>query len=452
MKKNPPAKPRVTVGFVSLGCAKNLVDSQLMAGNLVAENIGLAPSPDGADVVIVNTCSFIGDARDESREEILRACELKAAGRCKAVAVAGCLPQRYRDTIQQEYPDVDAFLGLDELNDIAGIVNRLVAGDRGILDVSEFSEKLYEPKVPGLVFTQGAYAYLKIAEGCSHRCAFCAIPSIRGDYRSRPIDAIVREVETILAQGFGELTLISQDSTAYGRDLKNGSDLAALLKALDAIGGKFWLRVLYVYPSLITDPLLETMASLDRVCNYLDVPIQHSHPEILRAMNRPATAGHVEALAGRIRRFMPEAAIRTTCITGFPGETEEHFEHLFAHIEQTGYDHLGVFAYSPEEDTPGGRLPNRPDPEIAEARRERLMLAQQAIVNRKAGALIGTKAEFLLEQPLDERGKLWVGRSMRTAPEVDGVVEIATRRPRRRGEFVRATYTEQAGYDMVAAE
>lgn len=452
MKKNPKSAPPITVGFVSLGCAKNLVDSQLMAGNLVAENIALAPSPDGADVVIVNTCSFIGDARDESRAEILNACQLKADGGCKAVVVSGCLPQRYRDTIQTEFPEVDAFVGLDELNDIAGIVNRLIAGDSGILDVSEFSERLYEPKIPGLVFTQGAYAYLKIAEGCSHRCAFCAIPSIRGDYRSRPIASIVSEAEAILSQGFGELTLISQDSTAYGRDFRNGTDLAALLKALDGIGGKFWLRVLYVYPSLITDPLLETMASIERVCTYLDVPIQHSHPEILRAMNRPATAGHVEALAGRIRKFMPDAAIRTTCIAGFPGETQEHFEHLLAHIEQTQYDHLGVFAYSPEEGTPGGRLPNRPDPEIAEERRERLMLVQQNIVNAKAASLIGTKAEFLLEEQLDDRCKLWIGRSVRSAPEVDGIVEISTRKPRNRGEFVQAAYTEQAGYDMVAAE
>ncbi len=452
MEKEAPLPPRITVGFVSLGCAKNLVDSQLMAGNLVAEKIGLAPSPDGADVVIVNTCSFIGDARDESRDEILRALELKAAGRCRAVAVAGCLPQRYRDTIQQEFPDVDAFVGLDELNDIAGIVNRLVAGDRGILDVSEFPERLYEPRVPGLVFTKGAYAYLKIAEGCSHRCAFCAIPSIRGDYRSRPIGSIVAEAEAILAQGFGELTVVSQDSTAYGRDLKNGSDLAALLRALDGIGGKFWIRVLYVYPSLITDPLLETMASLDRVCNYIDVPIQHSHPDILRAMNRPSTAGHVDALAERIRRFMPDVALRTTCITGFPGETEEHFAHLLAHVEAAAYDHLGAFAYSPEEGTHGARLPERPDPAVAEERRSRLMLAQQRIVAGKAAALVGTRTEFLLEQPLDRKGRHWIARSMRFAPEVDGVVELSTRKVRRRGEFVEATYLEPDGYDMLAAE
>lgn len=424
-----------------------------MAGNLLSGDITLAPAPEEADIVIVNTCAFIKDARTESIASIKDACRLKESGPCKAVVVAGCLPQRYKESLGKDLPHVDAFVGLDDLDNITDIINRLASGQTGISRVSPSASRLFEPKMPGLVFSGGAYAYLKIAEGCNHRCSFCAIPSIRGAYRSRPISAVLAEAEKILSQGFKELAVVSQDTTAYGLDLRDGTDLPSLLRGLDGIGGKFWVRILYACPSLITDRLLETMAASPHVCRYFDIPIQHSHPQILSAMARSSTIMAMEALAGRIRKVMREATLRTTCLVGFPGETEEHFKHLLDFIERTRFDHLGVFVFSPEEGTPAALLAGRPDPSVAEQRRERLLIAQKAIVDEKAAGLSGRLAEVLLERQLDAKGACWAGRTVRQAPEVDGITRVSiSSRDRRKGDFVSATYTGRDEYDMLAKE
>jgi len=440
----------VSVGFISLGCAKNLVDSQTMAGVLLSENLRLARCPEEADVVIVNTCAFIEEARAESMEMIESACQLKQSGPCRAVMVAGCLPQRYKEELMTRLPEVDAFIGLDDLENVAAVIKKLADGRSGIFNVSPKSTKTFEPRVPGIVFTGGPFAYVKIAEGCNHRCAFCAIPGIRGAYRSRTVLQIVKEAEKLLANGVKELNLISQDVTSYGRDLKYETDLAKLLEALGRLGGKFWIRLLYGHPAMVSDRLLQVMAETPQVCHYLDLPVQHSHPDILRAMWRGDTIMHVEKMAGRIRQIMPDVALRTTCLVGFPGETEEHFEHLLDFVQRMEFDHLGVFAYSPEENTASASMPDRPDQEIAEARRNDLLVAQMDIVDRKAAQMAWQKTEVLLEKQAPG-SSMWTGRARRDAPEVDGVVLVEqVPAEKKAGDFITVQYTEQAEYDMKA--
>ena len=423
-----------------------------MADGLLADGVSLAPSPEDADVIIVNTCAFIADAREESLDAIRSACRLKTEGACRAVLVAGCLPQRYRAEIGKLLPDVDAFIGLDELDKAADVVRRLARGEQGITQISSKSVRLFEPKQPGVVFSTGSYAYLKIAEGCNHHCAFCAIPGIRGAYRSRPIEAIVREAESLLERGFRELDLISQDVTFYGRDRSDDSTLPDLLRALGKIGGRFWIRLLYGYPSHVTDALLEAMAAVPQVCRYLDLPIQHSDPDILRAMRRTETIRPVQELAARVRRALPGGIIRTTCLVGFPRETEERFEHLLTFVKEAAFDHVGAFVFSPEVGTPAARLADRPSRRIAEARREQIMQAQQEIVRRKGAALVKTEDDVLLERRTGKTSILWSARSYRQAPEVDGEVFVkdapAAARP---GDWMHVRYTATAGYDMKAA-
>ncbi len=440
----------LSVGFISLGCAKNLVDSQTMAGNLVASNITLAPSPEEADVVIVNTCSFIEDAREESVEMILSACRLKQEGKCRAVLVAGCLPQRYRDKIHDAVPEVDALIGLDELDRVPEIVQALGEGKREIVEISERARKLFEPIVP-VVFTGGAHAYLKIAEGCNHSCAFCAIPGIRGQHRSRTLNQVVDEARSLLDQGFRELDIISQDIMSYGRDLKDETSLPTLLRKLGEIDDMFWIRLLYGYPSLISDELLEVMTTVPQVCHYLDIPIQHSHPEMLQGMRRGSTIEHVEEMTTRVRAAMPDIALRTTCLVGFPGETEEHFEHLLEFCREMRFEHLGAFVYSPEEGTPAYDMEEVPPVEVAEERYARLMRMQKAIVDEQNMSLVGKTVDILLERPDDAAGGVWRGRSVRQAPEVDGETYVSdVPQGAALGSFVKAVYTEPYDYDMRA--
>ncbi len=432
----------ITVGFFSLGCAKNLVDSQVMAGVLLKNNMKLA-SPEKADIIIVNTCAFIEDAREESMEGIRSACSLKKTGSCRAVLVAGCMAQRYKDELRKSLPDVDGFIGLNELDRVAEIAGKLASGSRDILEISRDANRLFEPALPGLVLTGAPYAYLKIAEGCNHHCAFCAIPAIRGKHRSRTAPAIVKEAEHLLANGIKELNLISQDITAYGRDLKSGMNLARLIRLISDIGGNFWIRLLYGYPSSITDELISAMAETPQVCPYIDVPVQHSHPAVLKAMGRADSVKHVREMAGRLRVAIPGIALRTTCLVGFPGETEEHFQHLLEFVKETEFDHLGVFVYSPEKDTPAFDMADRPERRTAEKRRKRIMMAQKEIVDRKIRKLIGTEAVILVERP-------GAGRSQKQAPEVDSEIIVRTVRKEDIGKFISVKYISQAGYDINA--
>jgi len=488
----------LTIGFISLGCAKNLVDSQVMAGVLLSENLKLAPSPEDADIILVNTCAFIEDARAEAAEAILRACQHKAAGGCRAVIVAGCLPQRYRDRMSSTFPDVDAFVGVDELERIGEIVRQVAAGRRGMVAVGNGAPaRLFRPRRPGLRFSGGPFAYLKVAEGCNHACAFCAIPGIRGRYRSRGLDELVAEARALLASGVRELNLISQDTTSYGCDLRNtlfaprggaptasvncGSatpwrdasrlnpspvppssapHLPALLRALDALDGDFWIRVLYGYPSRVTDELLEVMAASRHVCAYLDLPIQHSHPDMLRAMQRADSVRAVAELPQRLRQAVPGMVLRTTCLVGFPGETEDHFRHLLAYVEAAKFDHLGVFAFSPEEGTAAfQKRADAPPAEVAVERRDRLMRLQRRVVDERQRTLVGTIADaLLLAEPASSTvhrppstAPRWLARLPRQAPDVDGVTQVQNVPPGSRpGQFIPVHITDGCGYDLKA--
>lgn len=439
----------VTVGFISLGCSKNLVDSQVMAGYLKSGHIGLAASPETADVILVNTCSFIEAAREEAAEAILSACEHKTGGACRAVVVTGCLVQRYRKRLEKAFPEVDAFLGIDELERVGEVVTRVAAGKRcGVIAAGGDAKKVYDPAYPTLLFTGGPFAYLKIADGCDHRCAYCAIPTIRGHFRSRLPDAIIEEAEGMIRAGVREINLISQDSLLYGADRAGASQIVPLLRRLDALDGDFWLRVLYGYPAGVTEDVLEMLNRARHVCKYLDLPIQHSHPEILKAMNRAPAMQATAGLAERLRGAVQGIVLRTTCLVGFPGETEEHFAHLLATVEASKFDHLGVFAFSPEEGTPAFDL-DAPDPEVAEERCQRLMALQKKVVRERAKELKGRSDTALLLRRGASGG--WMARLPRQAPDVDGETLVKGVPPSAKaGDFVRVELTGGKGYDLEA--
>lgn len=441
-----------SIGFISLGCAKNRVDSEVMAAHLTAAGFVLAPAPEAAEFVIVNTCAFIREAKEEAIAAILEACALKHKGPCRGVIVAGCLPQRYAREVARLLPEVDAFIGLDEVTQIGRIVGRLLGGERRVVTISSQARAVIEPPPRRLLFTGAPYAYLKIAEGCNHRCAFCAIPRIRGRYRSRPIKRIVAEAEALLARGIRELNLISQDVTAYGQDLPAGVDLPRLLRALGGIGGRFWIRLLYGHPGRVSDQLLDTITEIPQVCRYLDLPIQHCDAAILRAMGRGGDAATLCRLFQRIRRVLPDATLRTTCLVGFPGETRRQFLNLLEFLQEIQFDHVYAFAYSHEEETRAFGFPGQIPRTLAEARRRTLMRAQQMVVRRKNRALIGQLDTVLLEKAADRQPGGWIGRAARQAPEIDGIVRItggaANWTP---GDFVRVRYLTAAGYDLRAA-
>ncbi len=446
-------KQALTVGLVSLGCSKNLVDTQVMCGVLLTEGIELAPTPDEADAVLINTCAFIQSARDEADFEIRRALGLKKEGKVGAVIVAGCLAQRYGKAAADRYPDVDAWLGIDHLEDLADVVKRITrkgaARRRALFDVSGPATGLFEPRIPALSLAGGPFAYLKIAEGCNHACAYCAIPGIRGRLRSRRLDDIVAEAGELLDAGVRELDIVAQDVTAYGRDRRNGGRLPDLLRALDGFGGRYWTRILYGYPSYVDDALLDCFASLNHLCRYIDIPLQHSHPDILRAMRRADTVKHVASLPSRLRAACPGIAIRTTCLVGFPGETDEHFRHLCDFVRESRFDALGVFAFSCEEGTPAASMPNQVPAEIAEERRDRLMRIQRRVQREALKTRVGGRTDVLLLSPASQ-GR-WVARTPWQAPDVDGVTYVSgCGRDAAPGDFVRVEIAGMRGYDLLA--
>lgn len=439
----------VSVGFISLGCSKNLVDSQVMAGYLKRGQITLAPSPEEADVILVNTCAFIEAAREEAAEAILSACAHKESGRCRAVIVTGCMVQRYRERLIRAFPDVDAFLGVDELERVVEVVGRVAESERcGVIAAKGDPVKVYDPVYPTLLFTGGPFAYLKLAEGCNHRCAYCAIPGIRGHFRSRAVDGLVKEASDMVGAGVREINLIAQDVLQYGLDKRGAPTIADLMRRIDAVEGEFRFRVLYGYPSSVTGEVLEVLNTARHVCKYLDLPVQHSHPDILRAMNRGAAVAATENLAARLREAVPGLVLRTTCLVGFPGETEEHFGHLMEYIRQSEFDHVGVFAFSPEEGTPAFEMDATPDPEVAGERCQRLMALQKKIVRERVRALKGTVDTALL---LRREGDVWMARLPRQAPDVDGETRVShVPRQAKAGDFVRVEITGGRGYDLTA--
>ena len=412
----------MTVGLVSLGCAKNAADLEVRVGRLLSEGWTLAADPDHCDALVVNTCAFIASARDEAEREIRRALALKRKGRVRRVIVAGCYPERYPERAAQ-FPGVDAWEGVPKKFDCQ--------------------------RVPGLRLSGKAFAYLKIAEGCAHRCAYCAIPAIRGGYRSRPLRSILKEARDFIRTGVKELNIIAQDPMLYGVDLAARGDarppvtIVTLLKALDRVRGDFKVRVLYSYPSEITDEFLDWMRTSPRAVKYVDVPLQHTDPAILKAMARGTAVKATHEAAERIRAAVPGVTLRTTVMTGFPGETAAHFARLLSDVKRMRFDHLGVFAYSPEEGTAAAKMKGRPSAKVAEARALKVMAAQKKIWERKAKAMVGMVFPALVVAP-------GVARLESQAPDVDGVVRLdVTASTPLVGRFVSVRLVAVRGYDFL---
>jgi ribosomal protein S12 methylthiotransferase len=415
------------VHIVSLGCPKNLVDSEVMAASLASGGYLLTDGPEEASVILINTCAFILPAKEESIEEILRMAAWKRGGKgpCTHLVVTGCLPQRYRHGLKKALPEVDLFLGISEIPNIAthldGLFEAVPHRRCSVIGKPEF---LMTANHKRLISGPVHSAYLKIADGCTNRCSYCAIPSIRGKARSRTIDDVMEESELLAAQGVRELIVTAQDTTAYGMDRKGKPTLSRLLRNLAGISGISWIRILYTYPAHFTEDLLQTMAANEKICHYLDIPIQHSDDAILRAMHRRGDNALIRNVIRKAREIVPDIAIRTSLITGFPGETPRRFENLLSFVREIRFDHLGVFTYSREEGTEAAALPSRISEKEKQRRRDTLMEMQAGISGDINSALIGTRQEVLVEGKGDIAGYPHVGRCRRQAPEIDGVTHI----------------------------
>lgn len=436
------------VGFVSLGCAKNLVDTEVMLGIMQRHGLELTANPSEAEILIVNTCAFIASAKEESITTILNLADYKENGQCRSLIVAGCLGQRYRKELLDEMPEADAIIGTNAWHRIMEAIEETLKGRRVILIGDR--ETIYDAKTPRIRTTPDYNAYVKIAEGCDHRCAFCAIPLIRGRQISRPIEDIRAEVERLASEGVKEINLIAQDTTNYGRDLYKVPSLARLLRELVKVDGVKWIRVLYSYPQNFTDELIDVMASEEKICNYVDLPLQHAADSVLRRMHRPDRRADVENLLAKIRRRIPSVAIRSTFIVGFPGETDEEFQQLKEFLTAQRLDHVGVFVYSPEEDTPAYSMPDQLDEGIAQERYHELMSLQSQISQEINEALEGRELEILIEGRDEEVPDITAGRSYREAPEVDGQVYIEGDRRSREGDFVKVKVLAGFVYDLAA--
>lgn len=434
-----------TVGFISLGCPKNQIDGECLLAQLDAAGYTVADPYDGVDVVIINTCGFIEDAKKEAIENILDMVQLKEDGTIGKIVVTGCLAERYQDEIRKEIPEVDAVIGIGANKDIAAVCDRVLEDEI----VTEFPPK-EELSLNGerVLTTPEYYAYLKIAEGCSNCCTYCAIPQIRGRFRSREMDDIYEEAVQLAEKGVKELILVAQDTTLYGKDLYGRLALPELLKKLCAIDGIHWIRLLYCYPDEFTDELIEVMAEEEKVLPYVDLPLQHASDKILKRMNRRCTAEQAAELIQKLRERIPGIVIRTTFITGFPGEGEEEFEELAVFVNKTEFDCLGCFAYSAEEDTPAASFEDQLDERTKNDRKDILMNDQYNIMLDKHNALIGQTFEVLVES-YDEYSDSYVGRTYRDAPEIDSVIKFTAQRDLNEGDFCTVKVFGLDEYDLI---
>jgi len=414
------------IGFISLGCPKNLVDSEVMMGQLKQSGYEITSDAAEADTVVVNTCGFIESAKKESIDAILEAARLKTEGKAKRLVVAGCLVERYRDDLKAGMPEVDAFIGTSQINDILAVCDPK-SNPRSLPVIplgNQTATYLYDESTPRVLATPSHYAFIKIAEGCDRPCAFCFIPQMRGHFRSRRFGSIVAEAHQLAEEGVKELILVAQDSSRYGEDLGKQDALAHLLRELSHTEGIDWVRVMYTYPTHISDEFLEVLATEPKAVKYLDMPLQHASQNVLKLMKRGGNRKSLEKLIKRVRERVPGIAVRTTFITGFPGETEEDFQELLTFIKNVEFDRVGVFSYSDEEGTPAYELPNKVDPKLAERRRARLMKEQAKISKRRNKARVGEVVRVLFEGDSNESDLLWQGRMETQAPDIDGCVLI----------------------------
>lgn len=432
--------------FISLGCDKNLVDSEQMLGLLEKEGHTFTDDETEAEVIIINTCCFINDAKEESINTILEMAEYRKTGPCRALIVTGCLAQRYSREITEEIPEVDAVIGTTAYDALPEILEKALKGQKE--QKLESLNRLVRPKAGRQLTTGGHYAHLKIAEGCDKHCTYCIIPRIRGPYRSIPMEELLKEAADLAGQGVKELILVAQETTLYGLDLYGEKRLPALLRELCRIKGLRWIRLQYCYPEEITKELIQVLQEEPKLCRYLDLPIQHASDPILKRMGRRTTRADLEQIIADLREALPDICLRTTLITGFPGETEEDHRELMSFIDTCEFDRLGVFTYSQEEDTPAAQMPGQIDEEVKENRQAELMELQQEIAFEKAEAMKGRELEVLIEGRVSGENA-YVGRTYRDAPDVDGYIFINTEETLMSGDFAKVRVTGACEYDLI---
>ena len=432
--------------FTSLGCDKNLVDSEMMLGQLSESGYSFTDDETQADIVVVNTCCFINDAKEESIQAILEMAELKKQGQLKALLVTGCLAQRYGEEIQAEIPEVDAILGISDIDKIVQALNEVLAGQNQNYISDCNSAVVYGKK--RINTTGGHYAYLKIAEGCDKHCTYCIIPKIRGNFRSVPMESLLNEARTLAENGVRELILVAQETTLYGMDLYGKKSLPKLLDELCKIEELKWIRILYCYPEEITDELIQTIKSQPKVCHYLDIPIQHASDNVLKRMGRRTSEADLRAIVTKLRDEIPDITLRTTLISGFPGETQDDHEALYHFVNEMEFDRLGVFTYSPEENTPAALMEDQINEEVKSERRDELMELQQAIAFEKAESMVSRRMEAVIEGYLPS-DRVYVARTYMDAPNVDGYAFVHADRELMTGDFVTIKITESMEYDLI---
>ena len=432
--------------FISLGCDKNLVDTEVMLGLLASRGYEMTDDEAQADVIVINTCCFIHDAKEESIQNILEMAEYKKQGKIRALIVTGCLAQRYRQEIIDEIPEVDEVLGTTAYDKILDAVDAALAGEHSVM-LSDL-DALPLPDTKRLVTTGGHFAYLKIAEGCDKHCTYCIIPKIRGNFRSVPMEHLLKEAQELADQGVKELILVAQETTLYGKDLYGEKSLHILLKKLCKISGIRWIRILYCYPEEITDELIRVMKEESKICHYLDLPIQHANDTILGRMGRRTSKQELVDIIGKLRSEIPDICLRTTLITGFPGETKEQHEELMEFVDEMEFDRLGVFTYSPEEDTPAAEMPDQIDEEVKLDRQADLMELQQEIAFDNAQDMVGREVLVMIEGKVADENA-YVGRTYRDAPNVDGLIFINTDEELLSGDFARVKVTGAIDYDLI---
>lgn len=432
--------------FISLGCDKNLADSETMLGMLASRGYQIVDEEEKADVIIVNTCCFIHDAMEESIETILQMAEYKKSGSLKALIVTGCMAERYREEITKEIPEVDAVLGTASYGHILDAVDEALKGHSYLM--MEPLNTLPIIETHRLVTTGGHYAYLKIAEGCDKHCTYCIIPKLRGNFRSVPMDHLIKEAEQLAADGVKELILVAQETTLYGKDLYGEKKLPELLHKLCQISGIRWIRILYCYPEEITEELIQTMKEEPKICHYLDLPIQHASDGILKRMGRRTSKEELVHIISRLREEIPDIILRTTLITGFPGETQEQHEELMDFVDEMEFDRLGVFTYSPEEGTPAASMPDQIEESIKEDRRAELMELQQEIAFEQAEDMVGKEVLVMIEGKVADENA-YVGRTYKDAPNVDGLIFVNTDAELMSGDFAKVKVTGACEYDLI---
>ena len=437
----------MNIYFVSLGCDKNLVDSEMMITSLRKNGFVLTDDIEDADVIVVNTCCFIGDAKEESINTLIEMGGYKE-GRCKLLVAAGCLAQRYHNEIKEDIPEVDLIVGTMGYEDLSEKINEALGG-KGVLESLKDIDYLPTPLTDRDSMSGGYYAYLKIAEGCDKCCTYCVIPKVRGHYRSVPMDNLIAQAKHLVANGAKELILVAQETTLYGKDIYGEKSLPKLLEELSKIDELKWIRILYCYPEEITDELISAIKNLPKVCHYLDMPIQHGSDDVLRRMGRWTNREQIEKTVAKLREEIPDIALRTTLITGFPGETEDDFEQVKEFVKKMEFDRLGVFTYSREEDTPAAEMDGQIDEEVKEARRDEIMQIQQDIAFDKSNSRVGEIYEVMIEGRLPDEG-VYIARTYMDAPDVDGYVFIQSDYNLDSGDFVKVEVTRSDEYDLIA--